>query len=251
MKIMQQFRLFSTGGLVLAGAVLFIATSIGFAQDSSSKDSLPVPAASPTPNAQVHKQKPSPERDAAITRGEQLLFKNHDAKASVEEFRKAVKADPWYGQGYMLLGVAQMQLGQWGDAQWAFEEATKVEPGNAKAYLGIGSALNEQKKYADAQKALEHSLELQPESAEAHYELARTFAATNKWDLAAPHARRAIDLKPEYAGPHALMGNIYVAQEEPEAALKEFEEFLRLDPKSSMAPQVKEMVAELKETVEE
>ena len=74
----------------------------------------------------------------------------------------------------MLQGLAQMQLQQWSDAQWAFEEAAKVEPGNAKAYLGAGSALNEQKNYLEAQKALQHSLEIRPDSAEAHYELARS-----------------------------------------------------------------------------
>ena len=50
---------------------------------------------------------------------------------------------PGMGGPICLLGLAQMQLQQWSDAQWAFEEATKVEPGNAKAYLGAGSALNE------------------------------------------------------------------------------------------------------------
>ena len=87
-----------------------------------------------------------------MSKGEELLFKKHDAKASLDEFKKAIKLDPWYGQAYMLLGLAQMQLQQWSDAQWAFEEAAKVEPGNAKAYLGAGSALNEQKDYARSAK---------------------------------------------------------------------------------------------------
>jgi hypothetical protein len=45
------------------------------------------------------------------------------------------------------------------------------------------------------------------------------------------------------------MGNIYIQREEPEAALKEFEECLRLDPEGSMAPSVKEMIAELKKAL--
>jgi tetratricopeptide (TPR) repeat protein len=181
--------------------------------------------------------------------GERLLFKSHDPAKSVEEFKKVIKMDPWYGQAYMLLGLAQMQLQHWSDAQWAFEEATKVEPGNAKAFVGVGSALNEQHDYPAAQKALEHSLEMDPESAEGHYELARTLAATGKWDLAAPHVQRAIALNPDYAGPHALMGNIYIQDENPQAALQEFEECLRLDPKGSLAPEVKQMIAQLKKVL--
>ena len=183
--------------------------------------------------------------------GERFLFKFHDPAKSVDEFKKVIKIDPWYGQGYMLLGLAQMQLQHWSDAQWAFEEATKVEPGNGKAFLGVGSALNEEHDYAAAQKALEHSLDLNPESPEAHYELARTLAATGKWDLAAPHAQRAIALNPDYAGPHALMGNVYVQNDDPQAALREFEECLRLGPNGSLAPSVKQMIAQLKKVLAE
>jgi tetratricopeptide (TPR) repeat protein len=131
-----------------------------FAQQSSSaatRTTQPVQAAQPTPSpaAETHKRRSIPEVEDAMARGQELLFKKHDARASIDEFKRAAKLDPWYGQAYMLLGLAQMQLQQWSEAQWAFEEAAKVEPGNAKAYLGAGSALNEQKNYVEAQKALE------------------------------------------------------------------------------------------------
>ena len=215
------------------------------AQSAEASRPTPSPAAAP----EVHKRRFIPEVDDAMTKGQDLLFKKHDARASIDEFKRAVKLDPWYGQAYLLLGLAQMQLQQWSDAQWAFEEAVKVEPGNAKAYLGAGSALNEQKNYAEAQKALQHSLEIRPDSAEAHYELARSLWGMGKWQLAEPHARQAIELNKDYAGPHALMGNIDIEREEPEAALSEFEECLRLDPEGSLAPSVKEIVAQLKQAL--
>jgi tetratricopeptide (TPR) repeat protein len=207
------------------------------------------PAPSPSPTPEVHKRRSIPEVEDAMTKGEELLFKKHDARASIDEFRRAAKLDPWYGPAYMLLGLAQMQLQQWSDAQWAFEEAAKVEPGNAKAYLGAGSALNEEKNYPEAQKALQHSLEIRPDSAEAHYELARSLWGLGKWQLAEPHVRQAIELNKDYAGPHALMGNIYLQREDPEAALAEFQECLRLDPEGSLAPSVKEIIAQIKKAL--
>lgn len=185
----------------------------------------------------------------AFAQAQELLFKKNDPQGSIELFKKTVKLDPWFGPGYMLLGLANTQLQRWGDAQYAFEEATKVEPGNAQAYLGVGAALNEQHEYAAAMKPLQHSLDLKPDSAEAHYELARSLASMDKWDEAAPHAQRAIDINPEYAGPHVLMGNIYVKNGEAEAALHEFEEYLRLDPKGSLAPSVKQMIAQLRQAL--
>jgi tetratricopeptide (TPR) repeat protein len=224
-------------------------------QESSSKDSSSKAAgsakagATPTPTPEARKRRFVPEVEEAMAKGQDLLFKKHDAKASLEEFKRAIKLDPWNGQAYMLLGLARMQLQQWSDAQWAFEEAAKVEPGNPRAYLGAGSALNEQRDYAGAQKPLKESLELRPDSAEAHYELARSLWGLGKWQAAEPHVRQAIELNKDYAGPHALMGNIYIEREDPEAALKEFEECLRLDPDGSLAPAVKGMIAQLKKAL--
>jgi len=205
--------------------------------------------ATPATESRTAKRRTSPEVEDTMNKGRELLFQKHDAKASIEEFKKVIKLDPWYGQGYLLLGFAHMQLQHWSEAQWAFEEAAKVEPGNAQAYLGSGSALNEQKDYAGAQKALQHSLELQPDSAEAHYEMARSLCALGKWEAAEPHASRAIEINKDYSGPHVLMGNIYLQQEDPDAALAEFQEYLRLDPQGSLAPQVKEMVSQLEKAL--
>jgi tetratricopeptide (TPR) repeat protein len=225
-------------------------SSLCLAQQSSSQTTRSAnPKATPSPTPESRKRRSIPEVEDAMSKGEDLLFKKHDAKASLDEFKKAIKLDPWYGQAYMLLGLAQMQLQQWSDAQWAFEEAAKVEPGNAKAYLGAGSALNEQKDYAEAQKPLQRSLEIRPDSAEAHYELARSLWGLGKWQAADPHVRQAIELNKDYAGPHALMGNIYIERQDPEAALAEFEEYLRLDPDGSLAPSVKEIIAQLKKAL--
>src|SRR5947209_13165732 len=234
--------------------ILSSAKFICYAQETSSQATRAeqsVEAARPTPTPEIRKRRNIPEVEDAMDKGQELLFKKHDAKASVEEFKRAIKLDPWHGQAYMLLGLARMQLRQWSDAQWAFEEAEKVEPGNAKAYLGAGSALNEQKNYADAQKALERSLELRSDSAEAHYELARSLWGQGKWQAAEPHARQAINLNKDYAGPHVLMGNIYLQEENPEAALKEFEECLRLDPESSMAPAVRDKIAQIRKILDQ
>jgi tetratricopeptide (TPR) repeat protein len=243
-SLMCNARLFALVLLVLP------CSSRLFAQESSSAATRAIQPAqavqpTPTPAAEAHKRRSIPEVEDAMAKGEELLFKKHDARASLDEFKRAAKLDPWYGQAYMLLGVAQMQLQQWSDAQWAFEEAAKVEPGNAKAYLGAGSALNEEKNYPEALKALQHSLEIRPDSAEAHYELARSLWGLGKWQAAEPHVRQAIQLNKDYAGPHALMGNIYLQREDAEAALAEFQECLRLDPEGSLAPSVKEIVAQL------
>lgn len=207
-------------------------------EPSSAALSGPADGVSSRPSAKAQAQQ-------AFHSGQELLFQKHDPNASIVEFKKAVKLDPWNEQSYMLLGLAQMQLQHWDEAQYAFQEAAKVQPANAQAFLGAGSALNEQRQYAEAQKALEHSLEFKPDSAEAHYELARSLAAVGKWDEATPHVQRALELNPDYAGPHALMGDIYVRRQDAPSALAQFKDYLRLAPNGSLAPQVRKMVNEL------
>jgi tetratricopeptide (TPR) repeat protein len=208
----------------------------------------PTPAVAPLSPSRPSK---NPQAQEAMQQAQNLLFRKNDVQGSVDQLKKAVKLDPWYGPGYLLLGLAQMQLGNWSDAQWAFEESTKVEPGNARGYLGVGSALNEQHNYMAARKALEQSLEIREDSSEAHYELARCLGAMGKWDAAEPHVRRSIELNPDYAGPHALLGNIALQAGDAHTALEEFRTYLKLAPEGVLAAQVKATIGELEKALEE
>src|SRR5436853_495946 len=113
----------------------------------------------------------SPVAQESLAKGQDLMFKKHDAKGSIEHFKKVIELDPAFLQGHILLGNAYMQTAQWAEAQSAFEKAAKLEPQSSVALLGIGAALNQQLDYAGAQEPLRQSLELNRDSAEAHYEL--------------------------------------------------------------------------------
>jgi len=223
--------------------------------DSGDRDAAPAaepvppqPAEKPSGNQHTAGRRlANPDARAAFERAKESLFKRHDPEGSLKDLKLVIKIDPWFGPGYLLMGLAYMQLQNWSDAQWAFEEATKVEPANAEGYLGAGSALNEQKSYEAARKVLEECLELRTDFAEAHYELGRSLWGLGKLEPAAAHARRALEINSDYAGPHVLLGNIYLQQEDPQAALNEFQEYLRMEPEGSLAPAAKEMAGKLKE----
>lgn len=196
-----------------------------------------------------HDQPLSSAAQDSLAKGQELMFKKHDAKGSIEHFKKVIELDPAYLQGYLLLGNACMQTRHWAEAQSAFERAARLEPRSSVAFLGIGAALNQQLDYAGAQGLLRQSLELNRDSAEAHYELARSLWGINKWEEAEPHVRKAIQLNKDYASPHVLMGNIYLQEENPNFAMAEFKEYLRLDPQGPDAPAVKEIVAKIQKAM--
>jgi Flp pilus assembly protein TadD len=211
--------------------LLLLYCSVCWAQDSSS--------------AQSRSQRNPEAAKQAEAEGTRLLFQKHDVNAAIESFKKSVKLDPWYAHGYMMLGLAYMQASRWDDAQWAFGEVTKIDPDNPQACIGVGSAQNEQKDYAGAEKTLLHCLELKPGSAEAEYELGRSCWGLNKWEAAEQHTQRAISLNKDYSGPHFLMGNLYLQEEDPEDALAEFQEYLKLDPQGPQAAAVRDMIAKI------
>lgn len=188
----------------------------------------------------------SAEARAAVTQGQDLLY-NKDIKGGIASFKKVVELEPGYAIGYLLLGNAYMQAQQWKDAQSAFETAARLDPENATAFLGAGSALNQQQDWSGALKPLQQSLKLKADSAEANYELARSLTALGRLQEAELHVRMSIALNDKYAVPHILMGDIYLAlYENADAAIAEYEKYLRLDPDGPSAAAVKEMIAKLK-----
>jgi len=236
---------------LLASTFLFctlplLLTSLSAQQNSNSK---PQPQNQATDVVVPHDQPLSAAAQESLAKGRELMFKKHDANGSIEHFKKVVELDPAYLQGYLLLGNACMQTRQWAEAQSAFERAAKLEPRSSVAFLGIGAALNQQLDYAGAQGPLRQSVELNRDSAEAHYELARSLWGVNKWEEAEPHVRKAIQLNKDYASPHVLMGNIYLQEENPNFAMAEFKEYLRLDPQGPDAPAVKEIVAKIQKAL--
>jgi len=100
-------------------------------------------------------------------------------------------------------------------------------------------------KYAEAETALLRGLELDPESADGHHELAKAYWALGRWQDAEPHAQKAVALKPDLAPAHVLLGNIALRKRDPQGALKEFQEYLRLEPNGPMAEQVRTIVAKI------
>lgn len=219
-------------------------------QRDTSRDKPNVPGEGPA--GTVSARQPSrPETREALARGQVLLLEKHDAKGSIQYFRKAVKSDPQYAPGFLLLGAAFMQTGAFKEAQDAFESASRVDSANAMALIGMGAALNAQQRWADAQKSLQRGLEIKPDSAEAHYETARGLWALSDWQAAEPHALRAIELNNGYPAPHALMGNIYLRRRNANAALEEYRAYLRLAPQGEQAAEVKKMVAKIEKALGE
>jgi uncharacterized protein YfaS (alpha-2-macroglobulin family) len=177
--------------------------------------------------------------------GEKLLNVKHDLPGSIAHFRKATELYNSFGQAYVMLGLAYLQDQKLRESRTALERAVQLDPKSSAGYLALGACLNQQKDYAGAEKALLTGLGLEPESPEGHYEIAKSYWALRRWQEAMPHAEKAEELQPQVPGVHVLMGNILLQKRDNPGALKEFSEYLRLDPQGSMSGPVRAMISKL------
>jgi tetratricopeptide (TPR) repeat protein len=163
----------------------------------------------------------------------------------IAHLRKAIKLYDTFPQAYTLLGTAYLGQKDWKNAELALRKANELDPKFPEAYLELGAVLNQTKEYPQAETALLKGLELKPEAAGGHYELAKTYWALGRWKDAAPHARNAVAGMPDLAPAHALLGNVMLRESNAQGALREYQEYLRLDPNGSMAPSVRQMIEKI------
>ena len=176
---------------------------------------------------------------------EELWKQRKDPNRSIDHLHKAIKAWPQFPDAYILLATAYMQQGKQGEAKSALDRAIELDPQLPEARFTLGALENSRKDYASAEKSLIEGLRLDQESPQGHYELAKTYWATGRWQEAEPHAFKAAALEPTMAPVHVLLGNIALRRQDADGALKQFQEYLKLDPKGPMADAVRAMVKKI------
>jgi Tfp pilus assembly protein PilF len=185
-----------------------------------------------------------PKAKAELLKGQKALQERKIGE-SISHLRKSASLYDAAPETHLLLGSAYLEQKSWKDAQAAFERALQLDPKLSDAYLELGAVFNQTADYPKAEAALKHGLELSPDAAGGHYELAKTYWAMGKWRDAAPHAKTAVNALPGLAPPHVLYGNVLLRQNDPQSALREYQEYLRLEPNGPMAAGAREMIAKI------
>src|SRR5438477_11387513 len=211
------------------------------------------------PNSPTMDGNVPPEARKEFEQAEAALTSNK-IDEEVRHLEKAVSIYPKFVEAYLRLGAAYMDLQQWDKAEQALKKTIEIDPKAANGYFALGEVYRRQKKFDQAEKTLQDGLAIETRSAQAHLTLSRVY-----WDRVAgvkdeaqwrpplekayQEVKQALELDPNLAAAHLLKGNLYFKVRRAEDALKEFEEYLRLDPNGEFAAPTRELVEKIKKAL--
>lgn len=141
-----------------------------------------------------------------------------------ESAQKAIAIDPKLAEGYLALGMVQINRDfDWDGADASFRKAAMLAPGSVevlryRAYLArtLGQVDQSISLYRQA-------IALDPLRANFHLALGYEFYLANRFEEAQNALRRAQELNPQLSSLHLTFGKISLAQGQPQQALTEVE----------------------------
>jgi tetratricopeptide (TPR) repeat protein len=102
-------------------------------------------------------------------------YRNKNFREALNEYKKAVKAEPENAEAHYWRGRTLLNTGQFDPADEDFKTAVKLKPDYAEAYDNLGWLSARRGDFAEGIVYLTKSLELRPENAWAHYNRGHMF----------------------------------------------------------------------------
>ena len=179
--------------------------------------------------------------------GSKEMDKKHWEEAK-GHFQKAIALFPKYAEALNDLALADIQLKDGQGAVESFRSATQIDPTLPQANLYLGQFYYENKQYKDAEPYLMRAAADQPKSAQILTVLANTQLQNGETDLAITNARRVPSLEnhKQFAISHLIVAQALTGKGHDDEIVKEYEAYLKEAPDSTLAPRVKDALAQLK-----
>jgi tetratricopeptide (TPR) repeat protein len=135
-------------------------------------------------------------------------------------------------------GLAAKDAGLWEDAGRLFSEALQIEPEHQSSLYFLGASFFERGRYAEAGRAWSRLVEAHPGHGPGHFQLGNLHAcpeAGAPWDpdAAEREFEQVLRLNPEQTGPLARLAEIALARGDLDRASRLFEEVTRTNPVDS------------------
>lgn len=122
----------------------------------------------------------------------EAYYHKRDAAKAAEYLQKALAGDPNLTDAYVYLGEAQLKLGKVDEAVASLQKGIEKNKRSFRARTTLGAAYISKKMYPEAAQELELVLTINPHYAEAHYRLGQLYEAQNQMDKALASYKTAL-----------------------------------------------------------
>ena len=217
-----------------------------------------------------------PEAHAAMARS---YFPGDPDTAKIH-IRRAIELAPQNASYQMLLGQAYSAKEKWEEAKDAFTRVTELEPKNSDAHVALGKAYFELDRKREGVKELAVALQIAPERSELYAQVGAVYDEIgdrakavqtmtaglkrnpNSFELLTQLGKinqeqgnragalklylAALKVRPNEPSVHYQLGYLYKDTNQIPAARREFETYLRLNPRADDAKDIEAEIADLK-----
>ncbi len=174
-------------------------------------------------------------------------MQSQDWSSAQPHLEKAIAIYPKYAMAYNNLGIVLLHLKQGEKAIENFRKAVELDEKLPQANLYLGQFYYENKQFGDAEKYLQRASNGDPTNAQILLALANCQFRNGENDQALSTAQKvhALPDHKKYAMAHVIAAQVYADKGDKQHALSEYQLFLKEDPGSPIAGQVKEAQAKL------
>jgi Tfp pilus assembly protein PilF len=135
---------------------------------------------------------------------------------------------------HLVLGIRQMELNQYDDAQRSFSKAIEIEPANRNAYGAMGLLLGRQGDYDRALEYHRKAIEVDPPYAKSFNNYALTLFEKGEYEQAIEICRKATQIDPYLEEPYYNWGMCLTALGKKAEAIEIYKRALDLMPRQDI-----------------
>lgn len=193
----------------------------------------------------LEKVPPKIEQDPDINEGTRL-FQEEKFSEAILTFQKVLEKLPDSVEANYGLALSLLRAGKVNDAIAYLEKVRELKPDMVEVYLALGESSFKKRENDKALAYFHNALELEPGDAEIYYNIGIIHYQNDQTEEAIKNFIVSKNLDPEYASTWYELGLCYVKKGETDKAILNLERFLKMEPDSSLAPQVKNILEALK-----
>jgi tetratricopeptide (TPR) repeat protein len=168
-------------------------------------------------------------KQALVGRAQRLTLQRRPGEA-LQVLEQLVHDYPDWDEGWLFLGRARLQQGDWSGAEASFRSAARVAPASVQARFYRGIALQQLGQPGAAVPCFREALRLKPEHALAHCQLGHCLKLTEDREGAIAAYWAALSYQPHLAEAHAGLGELLARAGRKEEALVHLRQALDLSP---------------------